>query len=79
LFAAVRRIDFEYQNSRDFSRLFLFPVKIFRAHGTRSTVPIGTLGRQDAMRRSPIHPPFAMPYFRTASTEYCEHVGEYRQ
>jgi hypothetical protein len=47
-----------------------------KPQGTGSTVPIGTLDRHEAMRQNPIHPPFAMPYFRTAATAYSEQVGE---
>jgi hypothetical protein len=36
---------------------------------------MGTLGRQDAMRRKLSQPPLAMPYLRTACTAKAEHVG----
>ncbi len=46
---------------------------------TGSTVPNGTLPRQLAMRRTDSQLPRSSPYFFTASTEYCEQVGRYRQ
>ena len=43
-------------------------------YGTGS-YPLPPHGLQRAMRFIPSHPPLKMPYFITASTIYCEHVG----
>jgi hypothetical protein len=55
--------------------IFWAEILAAQAQGTGSTVPIGTLDLHDATRRRLIQPPLAIPYFRTASTEYLEQVG----
>lgn len=53
-----------------------YPYELF---GTGSGVPKGTPDLHDRMRRNVIHSPEAIPNRATASIEYSEQLGRYRQ
>jgi hypothetical protein len=55
----------------------LLNIRLLPHHAVQGTgsYPPGCQGLQRQIRLNPIQPPLSTPYFRIASSVYCEHDG----